>query len=110
MAAFRPSRALLHEVVTTAAGPDGTSYSVAYVLDPDGGRHLVFASTAHFGDLALLPLMQHCEINLSDGSRCLEVLPLHLQSEDLQLQVAEQIRLLSMPGHPVCTERSTSQC
>lgn len=105
-----PSRALLHEVVTTATAPDGTSYSVAYVLDRDGGRHLVFATSAHFGDLALLPLLLHGEVELRCGNRCLEVLPLHLQSEDLQLQVAEQIRLLSMPGHRASTQPLPSRC
>jgi len=108
MAVPQPTLALLHEVVTTATAPDGTSYSVAYVEDPDGGRHLVFATTARFGDLAILPLMQHCEIRLAGGSRCPEVLPLHLQSEDLQLQVAARLRVLSLTGQAFPAPRSRS--
>lgn len=94
----QPTRALLHQVVTTATSADGTSYSVAYVEDPDGERHLVFACSARFGELALLPLMRHSEIRLTGGSPSPEVLPLHLQDEDLQLQVAEKIRTMALLG------------
>ena len=109
MAMQTPTRALLLNVVTTATGPDGVSYSVAYVLDPDGDRHLVFASTTHFGDLECLPLMQHCEISLTGDQPCLEVLPLHLQSEEVQHSVSEKIRLLSLAGQALATELAPSR-
>jgi hypothetical protein len=57
MGTDQPTRALLHKVVTTAKGPSGTSYTVAYFEDPDGDKLLAFASSEHFGDLNLLPLM-----------------------------------------------------
>ena len=94
--AIQPTQAVLHKVVTTATGPDGTSYSVAYVFDADHDRHLVFATSSHFGDLRLLPLMKEHEINLTSGSPCLEVLPLRLQSEEVQQHVAEQLFQLSL--------------
>jgi hypothetical protein len=89
--AVQPTRAFLHEVVTSATGPDGTLYVVGYVFDADHDRHLVFATSANFEDPRVLPLMKGQEINLTCGSPCLEVLPLSHQSEEVQHQVAEQI-------------------
>ena len=94
--AVQPSRAFLHEVVTSATGPDGTLYVVGYVFDADHDRHLVFATSANFEDPRVLPLMKGQEIRLSSGSPCLEVLPLSQQSEDVQVQVAEQLNLGSI--------------
>jgi hypothetical protein len=88
--AVQPTRAFLHEVVTSATGPDGTWYVVGYVFDADHDRHLVFATSANFDDPRMLSLMKGQEINLTSGSPCLEVLPLSQQSEDVQVQVAEQ--------------------
>lgn len=90
MATDQPTRALLHKVVTTAKGPSGTFYTVAYFEDPDGDKLLAFATSEHFGDLNLLPLMTGHELALASGSGCLEVLPLHLQSEEVQQHIAEQ--------------------
>ena len=90
MATDPPTRALLHKLVTTTQGLCGSFYSVAYVEDPDGGRHLVFASSDRFGDLDLLPLMKGHKIALAPGSACLEVLPLHCQSKEVQWLVAER--------------------
>jgi hypothetical protein len=78
-------------VVTNATGPAGTSYTVCYVFDAEGDRHLVFETSANFEDLSILPLMIGQEINLTSGSPCLEVLPLSQQSEEVQAQVAEQL-------------------
>lgn len=88
MATDHLSRALLKEVVTTARVPDGTSYTLAYVLGPKGERELAFASSSRFGDLTLLPLMLEQEIALAPGSHCPEVLPLEQQSLEVQRQVA----------------------
>ena len=88
--AVQPTRAFLHEVVTSATGPDGTWYVVGYVFDADHDRHLVFATSANFADPRMLSLMKGLEINLTSESPCLEVLPLSQQSEDVQVQVAEQ--------------------
>jgi len=88
--AVQPTRAFLHEVVTSATGPDGTWYVVGYVFDADHDRHLVFATSANFDDPRMLSLMKGQEINLTSGSPCLEVSPLSQQSEDVQVQVAEQ--------------------
>lgn len=89
--AEQPTRAVLHQVVTNATGPAGTSYTVCYVFDAEGDRHLVFATSANFEDFSILPLMIGQEINLTPGSQCLEVLPLSQQSEEVRLQVAEQL-------------------
>ena len=94
--AVQPTRAFLHEVVTSATGPDGTWYVVGYVFDADHDRHLVFATSAHFEDPRVLPLMKGQEIQLTCGSPCLEVLPLSQQSEDVQVQVAEQLNQVSI--------------
>ena len=67
--AVQPTRAFLHEVVTSATGPDGTLYVVGYVFDADHDRHLVFATGANFEDPRVLPLMKGQEINLTFGSR-----------------------------------------
>ena len=93
--AVQPTRAFLHEVVTSATGPDGTLYVVGYVFDADHDRHLVFATSANFEDPRLLPLMKGQEISLTSGSPCLEVLPLSQQSEEVRYQVAEQLSELS---------------
>ena len=94
--AVQPTRAFLHEVVTSATSPYGTMYVVGYVFDADHDRHLVFATGANFEDPRLLPLMKGQEINLTCGSPCLEVLPLSQQSEEVQLQVAEQLSQFSI--------------
>lgn len=94
MTTDQPTRALLHKVVTTAKGPSGTSYTVAYFEDSDGDKLLAFATSDRFGDLDLLPLMTGQEVALAPGSACLEVLPLQVQSEEVQHQVAEQPSLL----------------
>ncbi|MCP9915236.1 hypothetical protein [Cyanobium sp. ATX 6F1] len=94
MTTDQPTRALLHKVVTTAEGPFGTSYTVAYFEDREGDKLLAFATSDHFGDLDLLPLMTGQELALAPGSACLEVLPLKVQSEEVQHQVAEQRSLL----------------
>ena len=94
--AMQPARAVLHEVVTSATGPDGTFYTVGYVFDADHDRHLVFATSANFEDPRLLPLMKGQEINLTGAQPCLEVLPLSQQSEEVQHHVAEQLSLLSI--------------
>ncbi|MBD1193919.1 hypothetical protein [Vulcanococcus sp. Clear-D1] len=94
--AVQPTRAFLHEVVTSATGPDGTLYVVGYVFDADHDRHLVFATSANFEDPRVLPLMKGQEINLTCGSPCLEVLPLSQQSEEVQHHVAEQLSQLSI--------------
>jgi len=96
MTTDQPTRALLHKVVTTAEGPSGTAYTVAYFEDADGNKLLAFATSEHFGDLDLLPLMTGHELALAPGSPCLEVLPLELQSEEVQQHVAEQRTLLSL--------------
>jgi len=92
--ATQPKRAVLHQVLTTAARSDGGSLTVAYVFDEDHDRHLVFATSPRFHDLRLLPLMQGIEVNLIGASPCLEVLPLRLQSEEVQEHVAEQLSQL----------------
>ena len=94
--AVQPTRAFLHEVVTSATGPDETLYVVGYVFDADHDRHLVFATGANFEDPRVLPLMKGQEINLTCGSPCLEVLPLSQQSEEVQHHVAEQLSQLSI--------------
>ena len=94
--AVQPTRAFLHEVVTSSTGPDGTLYVVGYVFDADHDRHLVFATSANFEDPRVLPLMKGQEINLISGSPCLEVLPLSQQSEEVQVQVAEQLNQVSI--------------
>ena len=94
--AEQPTRAVLHEVVTSATGPDGTLYVVGYVFDADHDRHLVFATSANFEDPRILPLMKGQEIQLTCGGPCLEVLPLSHQSEDVQVQVAEQLNQVSI--------------
>ena len=94
--AAQPTRAFLHEVVTSATSPDGTLYVVGYVFDADHDRHLVFATGANFEDPRVLQLMKGQEINLTCGSPCLEVLPLNQQSEEVQHQVAEQLSQLSI--------------
>ncbi len=96
MTTDQPTRALLHKLVTTAAGPSGTSYTVAYFEDADGDKFLAFATSERFGDLDLLPLMKGQELALAPGSPCLEVQPLQLQSEEVQQHVAEQRTLLSL--------------
>jgi hypothetical protein len=96
MTTDQPKRALFHKVVATAAGPSGTSYTVAYMEDGDGNKLLAFATSDRFGDLDLLPLMTGHELALAPGSACLEVLPLQLQSEEVQQHVAEQRCLLSL--------------
>ena len=94
--AEQPTRAFLHEVVTSATSPYGTLYVVGYVFDADHDRHLVFATGANFEDPSILTLMKGQEIRLTSGSPCLEVLPLSQQSEDVQYQVAEQLSELSL--------------
>ena len=94
--AVQPTRAVLHEVVTSATSPDGTFYIVGYVFDADHDRHLVFATSANFEDPRLLTLMKGQEINLTGVHPCLEVLPLCQQSEEVQHQVAEQLSQLSL--------------
>ncbi len=94
--AVQPTRAFLHEVVTSATSPDGMLYVVGYVFDAEHDRHLVFATGANFEDPRVLPLMKGQEINLTCGSPCLEVLPLSQQSEEVQYQVAEQLSQLSI--------------
>ena len=94
--AMQPTRAFLHEVVTSATSPDGTFYVVGYVFDADHDRHLVFATGAKFEDPRILRLMKGQEIRLTCGSPCLEVLPLSQQSEEVQHQVAEQLSKLSI--------------
>lgn len=94
--AMQPTRAVLHEVVTSATSPDGTFYAVGYVFDADGDKHLVFATSANFEDPRLLLLMEGQEISLISGSSCLEVLPLSQQSEEVRYQVAEQLSELSL--------------
>jgi len=89
--ATRPTRAELQQVMATAISPGGTAYIAAYVVDADLERHLVFATSSRFEDLRHLPLMKGQEISLAGGSLCLEVLPLHLQSERVQQHVAEQL-------------------
>jgi hypothetical protein len=96
MTTEQPTRALLHKVVTTAEGPCGTSYTVAYFEDSEGDKLLAFATSDRFGDLDLLPLMKGQELALAPGSSCLEVQPLQLQSEEVQQHVAEQRTLLSL--------------
>lgn len=93
--ATKPSRAFLHQVVTSESSPNGISCTVAYLFDEDHDIHLAFATAARFETLSLLPLMQGLEINLMAADLCLEVLPLHLQSEDVQYQVAAQLHQLS---------------
>lgn len=93
MATDQPTRALLHKVVASAQAPDGSRYSVAYVEDPDGDRHLVFATSTVFGELELLPLLTGQEIGLTPGTGCAEVLPPHLQSEEVQQLITEHRRL-----------------
>jgi hypothetical protein len=83
-------------VVTSAISPDGTLYVVGYVFDSDHDRHLVFATGANFEDPRILPLMKGQEIQLTCGSPCLEVLPLSQQSEEVQVQVAEQLNQVSI--------------
>jgi hypothetical protein len=73
--AAQPTRAFLHEVVTSATSPYGTLYVVGYVFDADHDRHLVFATGANFEDPSILTLMKGQEIRLTSGSPCLEVLP-----------------------------------
>lgn len=105
-----PTRAVLHEVVTSATSPDGTFYVVVYVFDEDHDRHLAFATGANFDDPRLLPLMKGQEINLTCGSPCLEVLPLSQQSEDVQVQVAEQLSQFSiLLGAPLGAAPETLQ-
>lgn len=94
--AVQPTRAFLHEVVTSATSPDGMLYVVGYVFDADHDRHLVFATGANFEDPRVLLLMKGQEINLTCGSPCLEVLPLSQQSEEVQYQVAEKLSQLSI--------------
>ena len=94
--AVQPTRAFLHEVVTSATSPDGTLYVVGYVFDADHDRHLVFSTGANFEDPRILLLMKDQEIKLTCGSSCLEVLPLSQQSEEVQHQVAEQLAHLSL--------------
>jgi len=94
--AVQPTRAFLHEVVTSATGPDGSVYVVGYVFDADHDRHLVFATSANFEDPRVLSLMKGQEIQLKCGSPCLEVLPLSHQSEEVQVQVAEQLNQVSI--------------
>ena len=94
--ALQPSRAFLHEVVTSATSPDGTLYVVGYVFDADHDRHLVFATSANFEDPRVLPLMKGQEIQLTCWSPCLEVLPLSQQSEEVKVQVAEQLNQVSI--------------
>jgi hypothetical protein len=98
MASDQPTRALLHHVVTSAVAPDGVRYAVAYVEDPDGVRHLVFATSSRFGELELLPLLIGQEIALAPGTGCAEVLPPHLQSEEVQQCITEHRRLLRRLG------------
>ena len=95
MAIDQPTRALLHQVVTSAEAPDGSCYTVAYVEDPDGDKHLVFATSSCFGELELLELLTGVEISLATatGPGCPEVLPPHLQSEEVQQRIAEHRRL-----------------
>jgi hypothetical protein len=94
--AVQPSRAFLHEVVTSATGPDGTWYVVGYVFDANHDRHLVFTTSANFEDPRILSLMKGQEIQLTCGSPCLEVLPLSHQSEEVQVQVAEQLNQVAI--------------
>ena len=94
--AVQPTQAFLHEVVTSATGPDGTLYVVGYVFDADHARHLVFATSANFEDPRILSLMMGQEIQLRCGSPCLEVLPLSQQSEEVQVQVAEQLNQVTI--------------
>lgn len=94
--AMQPTRAVLHEVVTSATSPYGTMYVVGYVFDADHDRHLVFATSANFEDPRILLLMKGQEIRLTSGSPCLEVLPLRQQSEEVQHQVAEQLSQLAI--------------
>ena len=94
--AAQPTRAFLHEVVTSSTSPDGTMYVVGYVFDAVHDRHLVFATSSNFEDPRVLQLMKNQEINLTCGSPCLEVLPLNQQSEEVQHQVAEQLSQLSI--------------
>jgi len=88
----QPTRALLHSVVTSADGPDGTGYTVVYVEDPCGGRHLVFATSKRSWEPELLEQLRGHEIALSSRDGHLEVLPLPLQSPEVQLQIAEHLR------------------
>lgn len=94
--AVQPTRAVFHEVVTSATGPDGTLYVVGYVFDADHDRHLVFATSVNFEDPRVLPLMKGLEIRLSGGSPCLEVLPLSQQDGEVQQEVAERLSQLSI--------------
>ena len=48
--ATQPKRAVLHQVLTTAARSDGGSLTVAYVFDEDHDRHLVFAISPRFDE------------------------------------------------------------
>ena len=88
MSMDQPTTALLHKVVATEQGPDGSHFSVGYAEDPDGHRRLIFATSSRFGELGLFPLMEGQVIALTPGSLCLEVLPLDQQSLEVQLKVA----------------------
>jgi hypothetical protein len=91
----QPTRALLHSVVTSADGPDGTGYTVGYVEDPGGGRHLVFATSKRLWEPELLEQLKGHEIALTSRDGRLEVLPLPLQSPEVQLHIAEHLRFSS---------------